>query len=77
MQFIACIPLLVDIRHKIQDAHAILLRPKIDVEEGVYKQGCLSLIWKGEWNGLGRQMEGRNWVREGIGSGVGWFGFLL
>jgi hypothetical protein len=29
----------------------------------------LSLTWKEEWNGYGRQMKKRKWVEEGVGGG--------
>jgi hypothetical protein len=38
---------------------------RLDRKEG--KQGCFSLTWKRKLNGRGRQMEGRNWVGEGMG----------
>jgi hypothetical protein len=62
----------VYISHKIQDAHAILQKPKEAGQEGGHKERCLSLIGRGEWNVLGRQMEEGNWVEEGIGKEVGW-----
>jgi hypothetical protein len=46
-------------------------RPKKAGQKGGHKQGCLSLTWKWEWKGYGRQKEGGNWVEEGIRRGVG------
>ena len=60
----------MDISHKIQDAHATPHTSKEAGQVGGHKQGCLSLTWKGEWNGHGRQMEGGIWVGERIQRGV-------
>jgi hypothetical protein len=61
----------VDISHKIQDGHATLHRPKEIGQEKGHKQGCLSLIWKGEWHvewsqetDGGRDLGGRGIRRE-------------
>ena len=60
----------MDISYKIQDAHATLHRSKEPEQKGGHKKGCLSLIWKWEWNGCGRQIKEENWMGEGIGRGV-------
>lgn len=57
--------------HKRQNAHCTLHRAKDDGLEKKQKQRYSSLTWKGNWKGLGRQMEGGNWMTEVPGRRVG------